>query len=407
MIDAAAMERTVDPHAMLQAFCRFLPPRDHTSWVRCNLERVRYLPGKSWSVLYRLGKSGEPLAARPHYYYAEFVPPARSLRRFLELRGGGGQAAPSGFVAELNMIYWRFPADPRLAHLPAVYREGQWDVVSYVPGTSCVLSGEYSGEPTILKLFHDDRVARLGHVIDALRDAGVTAPRVLHVDTPRQLVVLEHVPGVLFWSEPAQHLKRDVMGAMARELARLHEARLPDDTWNSLETVPVVTREWERLRSVLPELCQAFPALVPRFERLASLLEPLSETEDPVLLHGSFHPAQFLIHHGTPRLIDFDSVCLGDPMYDLARFASHLYDRGYVHDQETREVEKAVSAFRSAYIAAATGHFDAPRWFWHLSLSLVSKRAYQVLTRLEVGAASVIEHLLTIAEQNAVSIVRS
>ncbi len=94
-------------------------------------------------------------------------------------------------------------------------------------------------------------------------------------------------------------------------------------------------------------------------------------------------------------------------MYDLARFASHLYDRGHVHQQETREVEKAVSAFRSAYIAAAGSHFEAPRWFWHLSLSLVSKRAYQVLTRLEVDALSVVEHLLTIAEQNAVSIVRT
>lgn len=406
MIDAAALERSVDPHAMLNAFRRFLPPRDHTSWEHCELERVRYAPGKSWRVLYRLRKSDEPVGAAPHYFYAEFVPPARSLQRFLDLRGRGGQAAPSGFVAELNMIYWRFPADPRLLHLPGVFQEGRWDVVSYVPGTSCVLSGEYSGEPTILKLFHDDRVERLGHVIHALRDAGVTAPRVLHVDSPRQLVVLEHVPGVLFWSEPQQHVTREVMGAMARELARLHEAQLPESTLGSLATVPMVAREWKRLQTVLPELRQAFPHLTGRFESLETMLQPLAEIQTPVLLHGSFHPAQFLIHHGTPRLIDFDSVCLGDPMYDLARFASHLYDRGFVENQETRTVEKAVSAFRSAYIAAATGHFDAPRWFWYLSVSLVSKRAYQVLTRLEVDAARVVEHLLTIAEQNAVSIVR-
>ncbi len=405
-IDADALERSVDPNAMLQAFQRFLPPRDHTTWGRCALDRVRYRPGTSWCVLYRLSKSGEPASAPPHYYYAEFLPAARSLRRFLELRGRGGQAAPTGFVAELNMIYWRFPADPRLAHLPAVHREGRWDVVSYVPGTNCVLSGESSGEPTILKLFHDDRAARLGRVIEALRDAGANAPRVLHVDVPRQLVVLEHVPGVLFWSEPAQHLHRDVMGAMARELARLHDAKLPEAIGSDLERVSMVEREWQRFQAVLPELSQAFPAHATRLESLAGILEPLPETQDSVLLHGSFHPAQFLIHHGTPRLIDFDSVCLGDAMYDLARFASHLYDRGYVHHQETREVEKAVSAFRSAYIAAALQHFDAPRWFWYLSLSLVSKRAYQVLTRLEVNAARVVEHLLTIAEQNAVSIVR-
>jgi hypothetical protein len=92
-------------------------------------------------------------------------------------------------------------------------------------------------------------------------------------------------------------------------------------------------------------------------------------------------------------------------MYDLARFASHMYDRGAVNGLETRLVERAVSAFRSAYIAAA-GHFEAPRWFWHLSVSLVAKRAHQVLLRLDVDATQQVRHLVTIAEQNAVSIVR-
>ncbi|MFQ5600648.1 MAG: phosphotransferase family protein [Candidatus Krumholzibacteriia bacterium] len=406
--DPAAIEQAVSPNTMLEAFQRYLPPRDRGSWTRCELERVRYRPGKSWRILYRLWKDGEPGSTEaPYYFYAEFLPPARSLRRFLDLKGRGGPGAPSGFVAELNMIYWRFPADPRLLQLPTVYREGSWKVVSYVPTMSCVLSGQYGGEPTILKLYRDDRVERIGHVIQALHDAGVTSPRLLHIDKARRLLVLEHIPGVLFWSDPVVHLRRDVMGAMARELATLHDSQLPEATLDLLPRVSHLEREWQRFRQASVELAQAFPSQGERLERLQAMLEPPQGTPATVLLHGDFHPAQFLIHHGTPRLIDYDTVCLGDPMYDLARFASHLYYKGWLYGQETRDIEKAVSAFRSAYIAAAAVRFSAPCWFWHLAVSLVAKRAHRVLTRLEADAEPLVTHLITIAEQNAVSIVHS
>jgi hypothetical protein len=93
-------------------------------------------------------------------------------------------------------------------------------------------------------------------------------------------------------------------------------------------------------------------------------------------------------------------------MVDLARFSSHLYYKGMVHDEPPRDIEKAVSAFRSAYIAQSAEHFNAALWFWHLSVSLVAKRAHRVMTRLETDADQLVRRLLTIAEQNAVSIVR-
>jgi aminoglycoside phosphotransferase (APT) family kinase protein len=406
VVDHAGLQAAVSPRAMLEAFQRYLPPRDRTTWAGCEIENVRYRPNNSCRILYRLWKDDAPdAAAPPSFCYAEFLPPGRSLRTFLELRRRGGPGAPSGFVAELNMVYWTFPRDPRLHQLPAVFQEGKWSVVSYVPRMSCVLSGEYAGTKSIVKLYHDDRVDRVGRVIEALHRAGLSVPRVLHTDTLRRLLVLEHIPGVLFWSDPNVHLRRDVMGAMARELARLHDTCLPDDAASLLEPVPYVARERERFDETARELAGVFPNLADRLERLGHMLKPPADEVTPVLLHGDFHPGQFLIHHGTPRLIDFDTVTRGDPMYDLARFASHLYYKGLVTGLDAREVEKAVSAFRSAYIAAAAPHFTAQRWFWYLSVSLVAKRAHRVLTRLEANAEEYVTRLLTLAEQNAVSIV--
>jgi len=406
-LEPAVLERSVTPDAMLQLFRRYLPPRHHTTWERCEPVRVRYLPGRSWHILYRLWAAADPADAPPLYYYAEFLPPELSLHRFVQLQDAGGLTAPSGYVAELNMIYWRFPADPRLSQLPSVWQEGRWHVVSYLPGILCTLAGEYAGERTILKLYSDDRNERVGRVMQALHAAGTNVPRVLHVDTPRRLLVLEHVPGIGFWADPAPHLQREVMAAMARALDRLHAAELGADTHQLLQRVEHASQEWKRIQQAVLDLSEAFPPHAARLRRLANMLEPvLEETPAPVLVHGSFHPAQFLIDAGVPRLFDFDTVCLGDPMFDLARFASYLYDRGQARGQPMREIERAVSAFRSAYITAAAGRFHAARWFWHLSVALVAKRAQAVLARLEANAADLVGHLITIAEQNAVSIVR-
>jgi aminoglycoside phosphotransferase (APT) family kinase protein len=405
-LERQALAQAVDPKVMLEAFQRYLPPRDQSSWTRCELDKVRYQPGKQWRILYRLWKDTDEEGALPYFHYAEFLPPDRSLRKFLDLRRRGGPGAPSGYIAELNMIYWRFPADPKLVHLGALLQEGDYEVVAYVPTMSCVLSGEFGGQKTIIKMYRDERVERVSQVVRGLHEAGFASPRVLHVDASRRLLVLEHVPGRLFWTDPKSNLKREVMGAMARELSTLHDTRLDDETMALLPRIDHMKREWESFRLASKELVDAFPDLEDRLERLQTMLAPWQVENKEILLHGDFHPEQFLIHHGTPRLIDYDTVCLGDPMVDLARFSSHLYYKGMVHNESPRDIEKAVSAFRSAYIAQSAEHFNAALWFWHLSVSLVAKRAHRVMTRLETDADELVRRLLTIAEQNAVSIVR-
>ena len=406
LVDLPGLGRAVDPIRMLAEFRRMLPPRDCSQWVRCEVERVSWKPGKSARILYRLWKEDEPAdTGSPNYFYAEVLPPKRSLRRYMDLKERSAAPGPSGFVAELDMVYWRFPADPRLVQLPGVWREGTWSVVSYTPTLSCVLSGAYAGEPTIVKLYHDDRVERVACVVEALRGAGVVAPRVLHTDAERRSLVLEHVPGAGFWSRPERHLQRDVMTAMAHELTALHDATLPEPVSASLEHVQHGEREWMRFVEAREELAVAFPELRSRLGRLETMLAGAYTAPEPVLLHGDFDPAQFLTENGRPRLIDFDNVCFGDPMYDLARFASHLFYKGMVNERPLPEIETAVAAFRSAYIAAGS-HFRASNWFWHLAVSLVAKRAHRVLTRLESGAEARVARLVQVAEQNAASIVR-
>src|SRR5262245_31218249 len=113
--------------------------------------------------------------------------------------------------------------------------------------------------------------------MQALHAAGTTVPRVLHVDTPRRLLVLEHVPGIGFWADPAPHLQREVMAAMARALDRLHAAELGADTLQLLQRVEHASQEWKRIQQAVLDLSEAFPLHAARLQRLANMLEPVLE----------------------------------------------------------------------------------------------------------------------------------
>jgi hypothetical protein len=404
--DLPVLERALSSAAMLECFQRFLPPRDANVWVRCDIERVSFRPGKSSRVLYRLWEAGEVDGqGTPGYFYCEFCLPSVSLRRYLDLRERTDRGRPTGFVAELDMIYWRFPADPRLGQLAGVWREGTWSVVTYTPTMGGVLSGTYGGERTIVKLL-PRRPRRTRRRRDArLQGAGVTVPRVSATSMRRAACWCSSTfrRRLLGRSGGASGTRRDggdgaPAGGAARHAAAAADAGVARARASSRRAKRAHSRKPRRAGRGVSRSSQ------PRLERLRRCSarrrpKPSRRCCTAISIRrSSWSNARHAV------LIDFDNVCRGDPMYDLARFASHLYYKGQVHGRPLREVESAVSAFRSAYIAA--GRRFVPRsWFWHLAVSLVAKRAHRVMTRLETGAGEYAANLLTIAEQNAASIV--
>ena len=175
-------------------------------------------------------------------------------------------------------------------------------------------------------------------------------------------------------------MARQIGGAARRAVAR--SRRVP-----SLEHVHHGEREWARfVGSAATNWAAAFPDLRPRLERLDNDARRVPPEPEPALLHGDFHPAQFLVEGGRPRLIDFDNVCFGDPMYDLARFASHLFYKGMLYGRPLREIETAVAGVPVGVHRRRVALRAASNWFWHLAVSLVAKRAHRVMTRLESGA---------------------
>jgi aminoglycoside phosphotransferase (APT) family kinase protein len=74
----------------------------------------------------------------------------------------------------------------------------------------------------------------------------------------------------------------------------------------------------------LPELANALDPLVERLSGMAAR----TPMDAIVPVHGTFRPAQVLIHQGKIGFIDFDSFCQSEPSMDLALFLAAVRNIG-------------------------------------------------------------------------------
>lgn len=320
----------------------------------------------------QVAAEGEP-GASPHLVLTRVCPSEPAARRYLsEVQA----VAPStGPPAPWRSWYWRtddapvvfhpFPLDPAVPVLRAVAeleqeRPESWpawagaapsvEVVRHPREGGVVLRcggrpGTGSPDSTgtfYAKVYPDATGATVHRFLSTLdRDAlssgpfPVRLPRSLGYRPHLQLLLTEALPGqpvipalvqqVLAPAPDHAHAAHltDLRAAVreaGRVLGALHAIahataprRGPDQAWQDLDhQLRVVTHLW-------PETANAIRT------RLATEPPRTTVPSERVLCHGDYTPSQILFRDGQASgLVDFDTVCWGDPAMDLGRFLAHL-----------------------------------------------------------------------------------
>jgi hypothetical protein len=134
---------------------------------------------------------------------------------------------------------------------------------------------------------------------------------------------------VCSWVERGTPAARDeldtCMARTARALAALHGCSVGGGETVTLET------ELAEVRGMLARLAGLFPAVsgaaTPLLARVVDL--HAEHAADPVRpSHGTFRPAQVLLHQGDVGFIDFDDFCQAEPAFDVARFRGGIREYG-------------------------------------------------------------------------------
>ncbi|HEY2702894.1 MAG TPA: phosphotransferase [Candidatus Dormibacteraeota bacterium] len=115
----------------------------------------------------------------------------------------------------------------------------------------------------------------------------------------------------------------EYLGKVAVGLSALHGCGVAHGETITLEG------EVAEIRVTIERLARRFPGLAgvgaPLLARVADLAEkhPAGPARPS---HGTFRPAQVLLHRGSVGFIDFDDFCLAEPALDVARFRAGVRD---------------------------------------------------------------------------------
>ncbi|HVS40760.1 MAG TPA: phosphotransferase [Candidatus Dormibacteraeota bacterium] len=225
---------------------------------------------------------------------------------------------------------------------------GRPRVMRYDRGSRCTVRYEleHDGDRTpgvvVAKTYGDDRGRNAYRAMRALWSSDLSRSSVVAIAEPLayapdlRLLVQGPVPGdrtleefigsllpVGSWvavDELDEYLARTAEG-----LAALHGCGV---TWGEPATlegeVAGIRALVEQLAGPVPELSGAAAPLLARVLDLAAG-HPAGPARPS---HGTFRPAQVLIHRGRVGFIDFDSFCQAEPALDVARFRAGIKDRG-------------------------------------------------------------------------------
>jgi aminoglycoside phosphotransferase (APT) family kinase protein len=130
----------------------------------------------------------------------------------------------------------------------------------------------------------------------------------LHAGTPEAMAELE------------SYVRKTAVG-----LAALHRSGVTyGETVTWADELADVRKEIARLTVPMPDLADVVTTLLAHLEAL----DAAYPADPPLPAHGSFRPAQVLLHGAQIGFIDFDSFCRAEPAMDLAQFRATVTSAG-------------------------------------------------------------------------------
>lgn len=413
----------------------------------CEVERVKYRPGRNCVVGYRVhvkwprrpGRTGsrrttERLAATR--IAAAMYPATEAESRYERAvadRADAGVLPPVSLLRDAGIVLWRFPHDRKLAALPLLADDdglrGQWlpeivaarfgadwrivtarnELVSYFPNHSATLRSrlhlqrgdELRASPWHVygKVRYDDSGERVFAAMTRLCASPSSLAGSVGFARPLALYREQRV----LWQEgiDAPTLDRCLLDKgfddaawkrVAQAVAALHDT--------PLGLTPVITREslLAEIGRALETLCIAVPAASAAVTSLASLLQQTIDTVDcaaDATLHGDLHSKNILVGPDRVHLIDFDRVGAGPRLAEVGSLLAELVLRDCIAGQavDWRRITKVAKAYGYAH----GGGVDPWQLAWHVASALLRERAYRCVTSLKPGRLEILPYLLDAA----------
>ena len=433
------LQQALDPQVMSPAFEKFFSreyPDRKLKVVRFHVGKVNHKPGKECSIIYGVlcsgkGDDGLPLG---NWFYgtmsANGAQHAETTANAPSTWPGCRFWRPVSYWPEFDMLLYAFPYDPELPHLGMLAelefvkskiqanlenlelapewqcRQIHGDLIKYMPGKRCVFRYDLmlthpSGEQRQMTIFGKTyETAHSRYVFEVLRKIhGSPACTSGVLNIPRPVAHIDEANTLLQLAWEGENLSRladqfgwanlpstGLMPKIAAMLAGLHQIPITDLALKSgVSPVRLLENAYGDAADIHRHLPHYQEKLSDLVATLAATKPNASELKLQTTIHGTFKIAQILCRDDRLALVDFDSVALGDPHYDLAEFLASLVFLQISDNVPAAALGESVEQFLQAYQHAVPWVCDRRRIAWYLAAFLLGK-IHSALKRLESEA---------------------
>ena len=404
------------------------PARRGARWQvrRCEIEWIKYRPGKNCTVAYRVGvhdastrRNAEQLLC------ARVFEAGRSVARFeaipVEALVRPEIGPPILHLPEMDMIVCTFPNDMKLHALPSLVDADRlrnelmpavvgaavgpgWtitavmsDVVQYVPEETCTVrvrahlecadSGDHEAIIVYGKIFKGgqgaDTFAMMHRLWDceARREGRLRMARPLVYDLDHHALWQMGVPGSALLEEDLTGPRsRALLAKAAIAVGALHTSSVV--CTRSVEVADAQGRLVE-MRRVLPQITPSVRfALEPLVDRLLVQGEHLG-VQPSAVLHGDLRLRHFIVDGDDVSLIDVDNVCHGSPWQDIGSLAATMLYKGMLAGLPDRVIHDSLALFCAEYAQNVPWAMSNDVMSWYTAVALINERVFRCVTRMQ------------------------
>jgi hypothetical protein len=369
-----------DPDRICDRLSRIVPEFEQGILLlqKCDVGHIRYKEDR-WTGLYHLEtslpekKASQAVILEGAIYPPGVIPPGKP-----QLEGTFGMAGWSAIIPDLNLKLKTQEAETVLASLSFLtdpeesrhflmrniqagshkyhdieIQASNPKVVRYKPGSRCTvlyhpeypqneLPDPHWPEVVVAKIYRGEKGKNAFDGMRALWDSPLGSSTTVQIAEPlayneqervmiqgpiREEITLKRFMIAAFRTGTPEAIEElnEVMRKTAVGLAELHQSNVAlGQTWDWEDEMSEVRERIERLSTAYPGLTEAADPLLDRLKQLADACPP----DALVPTHGSFRPAQVLLHRDQIGFIDFDSFCQSEPANDLALFLSTVMSLG-------------------------------------------------------------------------------
>ena len=155
---------------------------------------------------------------------------------------------------------------------------------------------------------------------------------------------------------------------VGKMLAELHHADLhPTQVWTPAKELKTLNKAMREVKLALPHLAHAIDRSIAQLTEIAEYIS--FPTNYPI--HANLFGDQILYNDDRLSLVDWDTLSLGDPHYDIGRLIAHFLYLAGRKRLSTKAVRTCINALLEGYEGQIEWKIDRVCLLWHIAAQVL------------------------------------